>query len=269
MTDVRLAIGPGPTAADNAVAQPNMRKPALLVSYVYLKKFLKQQPRLNYRDWVMDSGAYSAQNSGRTINLQDYIDTCKKLLAADPTLTEVFALDVMSDWKASRKNTEEMWRQGVPAIPTYHVGEPEEALRIMAAEYPKIAIGGAVGYKKKRQWATQVFARVWPKKIHGLGFGTADTLLHLPFHSADASNWEIAPCRFGNWASYGGQWLPLRGGKQNLRGEVEFYLDLEQEAKEKWAKEMTQLETNGPHLRLATNSNPRAGNNLVGPWRSS
>ena len=35
--------------------------PALLVSYVYLKPFLANRHRYCYRDWVMDSGAFSAR----------------------------------------------------------------------------------------------------------------------------------------------------------------------------------------------------------------
>jgi hypothetical protein len=146
-------------------------KPALLVSYVYLKPFLANRDTYQYRDWVMDSGAFSAWNAGKVIHLQDYIDTCKRLLATDPTLVEVYALDVIGDPVASLKNCEEMWRQGVEAIPCFHVGEPWHMLKSMARDYPKIALGGMVGRgaKEKDAFIAGSFGLIWPKQVHGFG----------------------------------------------------------------------------------------------------
>ncbi len=254
--DIRLAFGGPPNAILKGLCSVTSRekykqdtscicvelKPAILVSYVYVKNWLKNKHLYAYRDWVLDSGAFSAHNAGVKINLQDYIDICKRLKESDPTLTEVFALDVISDWKATLKNCEEMWRQGVEAIPCYHVGAPEHVLKTIARDYPKIALGGAVGYRKKNEWASQCFSRVWPKKIHGFGFGSEKSIMMLPWHSVDATNWEIGPCKYGRWASMGGQSLSWRGGDQNLRAEVEWYLQLEQRARQKWSGAMAALE---------------------------
>jgi len=170
--------------------------PALLVSYYYLEPFLKEQHRYRYRDWVLDSGAFSAHNSGATIDLGRYVDTCLELLEKDPSLTEVFALDVIGNAEASLKNCEEMWRQGVEAIPCFHAGEPEEFLLHIAKKYPKIALGGVALERGdfKFDFCQQCFARVWPKKIHGFGMSSPQMVYNLPFHSVDATNWEIAPC---------------------------------------------------------------------------
>ena len=157
-------------------------------------------------------------------------------------LTEIFALDVISDWRQSIKNCEEMWKQGVEAIPCFHVGEPIHVLKDIARDYPKIALGGAVGFRTKDKWAEQCFARIWPKKVHGFGFGAEKSIMLLPWHSVDATNWEIGPCKFGRWQSMGGQYVNWRGSKQNLRAEVEWYLDLEKKARLKWAGAMKQLE---------------------------
>ena len=226
--------------------------PALLVSYVYLEPFLKNQRRYCYRDWVLDSGAFSAHNSGREIRLQDYIDKVKRLLDSDATLSEVFALDVIGDWRASIRNTEEMWRQGIEAIPCWHAGEPEEVLRGIARDYPKIALGGVAKTRAvaKKKIAEQVFARVWPKKIHGFGFGSEDMVLAFPWHSVDATNWEMGPCAFGRWNAFGK--MSVRGSKQNLRAEIEYYLDVERRARIKWKKQMEELEASEkPDVRLA------------------
>lgn len=257
---LRLAHVPGAQGDNCLIGQRGVEqlteeaRPGLLVSYFYLEPFLKNQARYAYRDWVMDSGAFSAYNSGKSIVLQDYIDTCKRLLAEDPTLVEIYALDVIGDYKASRKNCEEMWRQGVKAIPCFHHGSPWDELKSLARDYPKIALGG-VAYargNKKMKFAEQAFARVWPKKLHGFGYGSQKQIMALPWHSVDATNWEIRPCKFGQWQAFGGT-LSIRGSKQNLRAEVEWYLKLENRARERWAKEMRKLDSPGaaPDVRLA------------------
>lgn len=192
---VRLAHGPG-AQGDRTLLMDGRQVntllpeqyPGLLVSFFYLKQFLKNRHRYCYRDWVMDSGAFSAHNSGVTIDLKDYIETCKQLMVEDPFLTEIYSLDVIGDWKGSLDNTEKMWAEGVPAIPCFHAGEPWSALMDMAKRYPKIALGGVAlaNAKKKLEWAKQCFARVWrqvgPKKFHGFAFCYESAVLGLPFH---------------------------------------------------------------------------------------
>src|SRR5262245_21194725 len=98
-------------ASTNTMNRADRPRVALLVSFVYLYRFKKYRRnlKLHYRDWVMDSGAYSADNSGKEIKLAEYIMLCRQLLAEDPTLTEVFSLDVIKDWKESAANTRKMW----------------------------------------------------------------------------------------------------------------------------------------------------------------
>jgi hypothetical protein len=246
---VRLAFG---SRQSEGQSLDGKRLPALLVSYAYLPPFLRNRHRYKFRDWVMDSGAFTAANSGKHISLEKYIEICRDLLTNDPQLTEVFALDVIGDHKASAKNCAAMWDAGIPAIPCFHYGEPESALVDMAATYPKIAIGG-VAYKRgkgKIEWAQQVFARVWPKRIHGFAYGGESHVMALPFHSVDASSWEIGAVGFGNWKTFGA--MTVRGSNQDLRGEVDAYLELEARARIRWAKEMRELDAaDGPDVRLA------------------
>lgn len=226
-------------------------KPALLVSYFYLDNFLKYQPEYSYRDWALDSGAFSAHNSGKVIDLRAYIEKCQELKSKDKSLTDIFALDVIGDHNASLKNCETMWKAGIRAIPTYHIGEPTEALIYLAKTYPKIAIGG-VALKKgeiKTDFARECFARVWPKQIHGFGYGSEKHIMAFPFHSCDATNWELGPCGFGRWAAFGK--MSVRGSKQNLRAEVEYYLKLESKAQSRWRREMQKIQApKNPKLQL-------------------
>lgn len=253
MTTVRLATLSLPPER-KALADPVAARPALLSSYVYLKPFLKIRPGIHFRDWALDSGAFSAYHLGTVIDLQEYIDTCKRLRDEDELLAEGFSLDVIGDWRASLANTEAMWKQGVEAIPCYHVGEPEDVLRGLARDYPKIALGGAVGMKGDRKiaFAKQCFARVWPKKVHGFGYGSKTALMAVPWHSVDATNWESGPTRFGTWKAFGGQQkINVRGSAQNLRPEVDYYLGIERAARVRWAREMAELEAEAPVVRLS------------------
>ena len=85
--------------------------------------------------------------------------------------------------------------------------------------------------------------------MHGFGFGSEKSVMLVPWHSVDATNWELGPCRFGRWQSFGK--MSVRGSKQNLRAEVEWHLDLERRARNRWAKEMAVLHTHIDSLSVA------------------
>lgn len=244
MTTVYLALGGQLKTIMTAFSEPPPA--AVLCSYVYFDTFepMLSVPNPNIRQWCLDSGAFTAFMLGKEIKLQDYIDFCKRVNASANPPCEIFSLDVIGDWKATLRNTEEMWKQGIESLPCYHAGEPEHVLKTIAAGYPKIAIGGAAGRlfgDARRRYFDQVFARVWPKKIHGFGIATESILQAFPFHSADASSWEIGPLRFGSWSAYK---LPVSGPRKNfhLRPEVKVYLEMEAKLKNKWAVQMKQLE---------------------------
>lgn len=226
MSTVYLAWGSGAHetlvkhAADGAVD--------LLVAYPFLKQFLKLRKDYNVRKWVLDSGAFSVFNSGATVSLDDYVSACKDVDAA-----EVFGLDVIGDEDATRRNLELMWSEGIPAIPTYHLGEPESALLWCAANAPKIALGGrARGGVKRDEWVRQCFSRVWPKKIHGFAMASQQALAMAPFDSVDASSWIYAPSAMGCWAGYTGHQKRLKA-----RGVKDFWIEVvEHQRRARWAE---------------------------------
>jgi hypothetical protein len=254
---VRLAHTPGAQGdgvlmgIKGNIKLPADRSPALLVSFYYLKNFLKYQKEYQYRDWALDSGAFSAHSLGKTIDLIQYIECCKNLRKTDKSLAEIFALDVIGDWKASIKNTERMWAEGIPAIPCYHFGEPEAALMHLKKNSPKIALGGCAKMKGsiKNEFVRQCFSRVWPHKVHGFGFGSESAIMGFPFHSVDSTSWELAACGFGNWRAFGK--MSLRGSSQNLRSEVEWYLNLEAKARTRWRNEMILIDKSTPAIHPA------------------
>lgn len=242
---IRLATGGGAQYA-HCLKEQHGRRSSLLVSYYYLEGFRKHQDTYEYENWVMDSGAYSAHNSGATIDLNSYIDTCLWLTEKDKTLTEIFALDVIGNPEASLKNAEEMWRQGVPAIPCYHSGEPSDVLLHLAKNYSKIAIGGVAGgtvtEAGKLKFFEECFSKVWPKKIHGFGITSPELIYSLPFHSVDATSWALQPAAYGFWRKFGV--MCVRGTKnQDLRSQVRYYLEMQEKARVRWEKQMKELDS--------------------------
>lgn len=261
---VRLAASHG-NAGDSALygrrGVPRLSEevaPPLLVSYAYRQTWLRIQPKCMYYDWVLDSGAFSNHNKGLVIKLQHYIDFCRRLIDTDPTLVEIFALDVIGDWRASLRNTEEMWKQGVAAIPTYHYGEPEDVLRGYARDYPKVAVGGMAMLRgpTKSKFAEQCFARVWPCAVHGFAVTDEKHLLAVPWSSVDSTTWALGPVRYGSWRAFGGtagrrkrQNANLWGSKQNLTPEIEYYLKLQRRMQAAWKSELEALPYRTGNLR--------------------
>jgi hypothetical protein len=236
-------------------------RPALLISMYYLwgiSGYVKRpvetawvptfRDRTCYRHWCLDSGAYSVAWAGATIDLADYIAVATELWQADPTLHELFALDVFTSWRQGKANTERMWRAGLPAIPVYHVGDPVDLLVGYARDYPKIAIGGMAHLKgqTKRQFVEQCFQRVWPCAVHGLALSRTDLCMAAPWHSVDASSAEVGPRKFGMWRSYAGSApgaakLSVRS-YYDIRPEIAWYQDLEAKMQWKWRAEMAEVE---------------------------
>jgi len=175
----------------------------ILVSLPSLKDWTKNRHEYNVARWVLDSGAFSAFYSGLKIELADYIAICKDVDAA-----EVFGLDVIRDVEGTKRNLDAMWSAGVPAIPTFHQGEPWAQLEWCARSHPKIAISGKL--KNRHQWIMECFRRVWPKPIHGFAYASWADIRLVPWHSVDASSWVKSPGGFGNWAGYTGTQMAIR-----------------------------------------------------------
>lgn len=243
---IRLALSTVSTVVVNALKDPE-RQPSMLYSFIYFESILRRRSEMFFRDWVLDSGAFTAHASGEAIRLEDYIRVAKHVMTHDKTCSEIFSLDVIGDWKASLRNVEKMWNAGVPAIPTFHYGSPQHALKTLASLYPKIALGGMAmpslrGMKaKKLAFVNQCLARVWPKKVHAFGVADDTIIMQAPLHSIDASSWVMQPQRYGMYKLWGKS-IPVRGSKHNLRAQVDYYLELETAARERWANEMRTLE---------------------------
>ena len=250
--------------------------PAWLVSYAYFDELesleavcVERGCQLPIRNWVLDSGAFTAMNSGKVIRLQDYIDFCKKVKDKYQNLTEIFALDVIGNERESLRNTEEMWRQGIEAIPCHHIGSSNDGLRHIAANYPKIALGGVARLmgEKKTRFINDFFSLVFPKKIHGFGIG-GKYKESYPWHSVDSASWSMSIWAFGNSKELGkvgsqkSSEYREKWSRVALKKVIGDHLENEQKMKIKWRSQMGKIENAGesPTSRLALGG-------LSGKWR--
>lgn len=242
--------------------------PALLVSYVFLDAFLKNRNEDHYRDWVMDSGAFSALGKGETIDLHRFTDESGMLLQSDKKLKSVFALDVIGDPEASQRNAEYMHSQGVPAIPCETLGSPWHYLEGLSRSYDRIALGGMVargekGIGAKTSWSDRLrflegaFGRVWPKWIHGFGITDRRLLFAVPFAAVDSTSWFYRIRQFGGILGYPGLRAPMikesrSGSCAAVRCSLKSHLHLEQEVRSKFGKFLKGVSGSPFVLRFAT-----------------
>lgn len=163
----------------------------------------------------LDSGAFSAWNVGREIDLDHYIayikaniehidyyvnlDVIPGAFGRVPTQEEVE--------ESAAKGWENMLRmeaEGLKPIPVFHMGEQFKWLRRMVEHgCPYIGISPANDRttEKKRLWLDRVFAEItdkegWPVvKTHAFGVTAIDLLIRYPWYSADSTTWIMIAAR--------------------------------------------------------------------------
>lgn len=259
MTDIYLCIGGNSRVVKRTLDTDSCPPMRLLASYYCVKGAklvaadgtsrpgrgatdhisIIEHPRC--ASWVLDCGAYSAMNEGMTVDIHAYIDFCKQLREHAKPPTEVFALDVIGDWRATERNYDIMLAAGVPCVPTFHRGSPIAQLRYLASTTGKIAFGGIAGWRGKgrAEYVQRMLGVVWPKRVHGFGITAEDVLFSCPLHSADSTSWVVGPVR-GNWTIYNNDINPVyRDG--DLVPVVKDFQDLERRVKTKWTDELAKL----------------------------
>jgi len=238
MTDVFLAYS---TSGHTPVSFKKWdweKKPIpLLVSFYYLKGWLARDQYLcKPARLILDSGAYSAWNAGKEIDIQQLTEAAK-----DPVWNEVISLDVIGDPVKTWNNTVWMNENGAPhAYPVFHIGEPWTYLKKYCDNFPKVGLSCRFGesLKDSMKWTEQCFARAWPHKFHSFGWVSNALLGSFPFHSADTASWFRRPVEWGAWRSYGGKVSGLRG-TETLVNEMQWYWDLQCKLKQQWKQEMS------------------------------
>jgi hypothetical protein len=137
----------------------------------------------SYRRILIDSGAYSELNSGRTIDIEEYFDWANQVRGVDA----VAGLDdIRGDWRRSLKNYE---RGG---FPTFHDTDPPELLPdlvdIARERGGWIGIGLLPPRVGRQEWLERTLERLPTSlHIHGWALGAYHHLRRLD--SIDSTNW--------------------------------------------------------------------------------
>lgn len=171
-----------------------IRPPNLLLSYYYFKKIILEEwcNNLGYKpNIILDSGAYSAFNKGKSIDFKsymDYINNNKDYIQYYMNLDDVIDPDI-SYWSYLV-----MKKKGFNPIPVYHYGEDEKYLKNYIKRNEKfIALGGTVPEKNKvkvAEWINYTINKYPDILFHHLGSTSKKILDNCPrLYSCDASTW--------------------------------------------------------------------------------
>lgn len=166
----------------------------------------------------LDSGAFSAHAQNDPIRVEDYSD----YLDRHGHLFEVVAsLDVIQDWRGSKRNLEYLRRRGHDAVlPVFHGGEPWGLLDEYCASADYIALGGIAGANistkdpKVVRWIDRCFdiAAKHGTRIHGFGLSAYAVLRRFPWASIDTTAWHSG-IRYGQvrlFDHYRERWISFK-----------------------------------------------------------
>jgi len=249
VTAIFLAYSTGTIAHLTMRAWDWRQKPLhILVAFPYLGTWLRRfaeydAPPLST---MLDSGAFSAWQSGKTIDIDALIETAN-LGGWD----ECVALDVIGDSAGSVRNSLYMKSKGVNVIPVFHYGEAWSVLADYCAAFGRVGLSCRFGEPQTKSvaWVEQCFARQWPHLFHSFGWVTEKILARVPFDTADTSSWHTAPEVYGRWQSYGAALRVKSFGTGEHEAlettEVDFFLAMQRRLEEQWADQLHDL-------RLAT-----------------
>lgn len=182
-----------------------MNKLPLLISYAFLKKskssfireIVKAQDKITL---LIDSGAFTAFTQGEVITLDEYMDFLKNM----PFKCErYFMLDVIGDEVQTKKNLRIMYEKGFKPIPIFTRGAKAADIDEMYKFSDIVALGGVAVKGQNTHGYVKFFMDNICKgrKIHWLGWGDLDFLLHYKPRSYDNSS-AFLGSRFGSIGIY-------------------------------------------------------------------
>tara|TARA_A100001515_G_C4579974_1_gene212634 strand:+ start:1200 stop:1883 length:684 start_codon:yes stop_codon:yes gene_type:complete len=154
----------------------------VLLSFGSYEKFLKSYVQ-SFGSVLLDSGAFGAFNSGKTIDVLEYIDWVQMF----PEIDAYAGLDDISgDWRKSLSN----YKHG--GFPTIHDSDPTELLDDlipMARERGGwIGVGLVPPRSGKGEFLRRTLERI-PDDIHVHGFALREYRRSHRFGSVDSTNW--------------------------------------------------------------------------------
>ena len=189
----------------------------ILVSYAFMSDNVIRlvQSSQGFVRWTLDSGAFSAFNAGKVIELSKYIAFCQE---HGHLFDHYVALDVVGNAKDSKSNLDKMVSAGLtPMAVLTSYDHLSEAKELSQAGNALCIAGGTMmpmdKYSTRIANVRDVVGEdVW---LHGLGFGRGMKVASTRINGVDASSWEEGL----RWGSFG-YFVPAVGVKSQSWSEI-------------------------------------------------
>lgn len=260
-----------PHAAINRVIN-DIEYPQILNSFAHGKAMgtLKYKPK----EVTLDSGAFSAWNIGKKIEVQDYLTWATKI-GLDYDHVRCVNLDVIPGEKGrtstaaerevgikeSLANADILRAGGLDVMEVFHQDEPLEFLDLLVSRLPSkesvlcISPRNDVSTKSKLLWHQMVLKHLVDTvgkdnlpRMHGLAVTSKTLMLAFPYFSVDSSSYA-QPVRYGSVIDSSGKRMKnaeylghnprndSNGGQALLiRRMIDEYVRLEEQATSLWAQ---------------------------------
>lgn len=183
------------------------KKLNLLLAYPYFDQanidLLKNTNTNKYR-LIVDSGAFTAWNTGKKIELDDYCRFLDKIEFLRPF--NAVQLDVFGNPDETFKNLIKMKSRGYEVMPVFTRGDSLERLEEMYEFTDYIMFGGIVIGGSNKNYVKWFLNKNKNRKAHWLGFVNIPFIKMYKPESVDSSSWTGA-ARFGNMGLYYGNGL--------------------------------------------------------------
>jgi hypothetical protein len=173
-----------------------------LESYLYFRKQKKSISELirgwGVKDFILDSGAFTAYTQGEVIDIREYGET---ILANKEVITQSANLDVIGNPEETYKNWLLLTDMGCNTLPVIHYGANKKWFDVYLGEHKVkyLALGGLVPYVKKKtkikKWLDYCYSilKNYPEvKVHLFGVTTNWILQRYPIYSCDSTGWLYA-----------------------------------------------------------------------------
>lgn len=164
----------------------------VLVSYACARKNLDEFALIAnnpHVELLLDSGAFTAKNTGEDIRLRDY---CEFLDAWKGKLFRYLALDVVGNPKATDANLREMLRSGYKPVPVHVLGDDQRRMDELFEMSDYVALAGLRRPKKGPPPKEYVAAKMrWAagRDVHWLGYVREPMIAAFRPYSCDSATW--------------------------------------------------------------------------------
>lgn len=209
----------------NVTPDKNAKFP-LLISYAYLKAMKPDQIDKfvcnPYIELLLDSGAFTALNAGKEIDLTEYMEFLKHYKSK---LFGYFALDKLGDTETTNKNFHKMIDQGLKPIPIHVRGAGQQEMDEFFEHSDWVGLGGFRRPHRgpaSKEYVKQKMTWAKTRNVHWLGYTNKKMVMTFKPYSIDCSSWNSS-LRYGTMSLYfgRGEWGPQLSCKDFQQGKYD------------------------------------------------